>query len=46
MVGAFDSVETADLLPGAGTLLIDGDGRRRLVPDRGTAEGDSPEHGR
>ena len=46
MVGAFDSVETADLLPGAGTLLIDGVGRRRLVPDRGTAEGDSPEHGR
>ncbi len=46
MVGAFDSVETADLLPGAGTLLIDGDGRRRLVPDRGAAEGNSPEHGR
>jgi amino acid transporter len=35
-IGAFDSVETADLLPGAGRLFIDDRGRRRLLP---TAEG-------
>ena len=44
-VGAFDSLETADLLPGAGTLLIGDDGRRRLVPDRSAADRDLPEWG-
>ena len=30
-MGAFDSVETADLLPGSGTLILDDAGRPRLV---------------
>ncbi|CRK53780.1 Amino acid transporter [Rhodococcus sp. RD6.2] len=30
-MGAFDSVETADLLPGSGTLILDDDGRPQLV---------------
>ncbi|AKE88688.1 amino acid transporter [Rhodococcus aetherivorans] len=32
-IGAFDSVETGDILPGAGTLVIGADGRRRILPD-------------
>ncbi|WP_231569391.1 APC family permease [Prescottella defluvii] len=34
-VGAFDSVETTDILPGAGVLVIDEDGRRRIVANGG-----------
>lgn len=34
-VGAFDSVETADILPGAGVLVVDEDGRRRIVATAG-----------
>jgi amino acid transporter len=30
-IGAFDSVETADILPGAGVLVLDAQGRRRIV---------------
>ncbi|QNG21164.1 APC family permease [Rhodococcus triatomae] len=45
-IGAFDSVETADILPGAGRLVIDDDGRRRILPDPGpgphVAGGDRP----
>lgn len=44
-VGAFDTVETMDLLPGSATLLIDEDGRRHLVPDRSATGGDLPEPG-
>ncbi|UYP19137.1 APC family permease [Rhodococcus sp. Z13] len=36
-IGVFDTVETADLLPGAGTLIVDEQGRRRIVA------GDAPE---
>ncbi|WP_241383439.1 APC family permease [Rhodococcus sp. CH91] len=32
-IGAFDTVETTDLLPGAGQLILDEDGRRRIVTD-------------
>ncbi|MCJ0906408.1 APC family permease [Rhodococcus sp. ARC_M6] len=42
-VGAFDSIETVDLLPGTGTLLIDGDGRPHLVPDRSVFGNGLPE---
>lgn len=34
-VGAFDSVETSDILPGAGVLVIDDDGRRHIVASGG-----------
>jgi amino acid transporter len=34
-LGAFDTVETADLLPGAGEVALDGDGRRTVVRHRG-----------
>ncbi|QBJ96270.1 APC family permease [Rhodococcus sp. ABRD24] len=34
-IGAFDSVETADLLPGAGFLVVAEDGSRHIVADRG-----------
>ncbi|MEU5841205.1 APC family permease [Rhodococcus sp. NPDC047139] len=37
-IGAFDTVETTDLLPGAGRLILDEDGHRRIVTD--TAPGD------
>ncbi|WP_420881164.1 APC family permease [Rhodococcus sp. (in: high G+C Gram-positive bacteria)] len=34
-VGAFDSVETSDILPGAGVLVLDEDGRRHIVASGG-----------
>lgn len=34
-VGAFDSVETSDILPGAGVLVVDEDGRRHIVASGG-----------
>jgi amino acid transporter len=30
-IGAFDTVETTDLLPGTGVLILDEDGRRQIV---------------
>nr|WP_206037874.1 APC family permease [Rhodococcus sp. HNM0569] len=43
-VGVFDSVETTDLLPGSGTIVLDDSGRARIVadPHDPLAGGDAP----
>ncbi|WP_199286728.1 APC family permease [Nocardioides houyundeii] len=35
-LGVFDTVETTDILPGAGVLVLGDDGRHRIVADRAT----------
>lgn len=37
-IGVFDTIEADDLLPGAGSLILDEDGRRRIVAGRATGE--------